>query len=55
MLQPERYWGDQIFNYIQPRAVQHNSPLIPYMPSTPYFGERSNTTEEGDVHAWTYF
>ncbi len=37
MLQPERYWGDQIFNYIQPRAVQHNSPLIPYMPSTPYF------------------
>ena len=25
------------------------------MPSTPYFGERSNTTEEGDVHAWTYF
>lgn len=38
MLQPERYWGDQIFNYIQPRAVQHNSPLIPYMPSTRILG-----------------
>lgn len=53
---PERFYGEKIFNYIQPRAVHRNSPLIPYMPSTPYFGDpRANEVTEGDVHAWTYF
>ena len=54
-IKPERFYGEKIFNYIQPRAVHRNSPLIPYMPSSPYFGERANLTEEGDVHAWSYF
>lgn len=54
-ISPDRLYGEKIFNYIQPQAVHENSPLIPYMPSTPYFGDRANKTEEGDVHAWTYF
>ncbi len=50
-----RFYGEKIFNYIQPRAVHRNSPLIPYMPSSPYFGDpRANQVDDGDVHAWTY-
>lgn len=54
-VKPERFYGEKIFNYIQPRAVYRNSPTVPYLPSSPYFGERANLTEEGDVHAWSYF
>lgn len=52
---PDRFYGERIFNYIQPNAVHNNSPLIPYMPSSPYFGRVANQVDEGDVHAWTYF
>lgn len=52
---PDRFYGEKIFNYIQPEAVHRNSPLIPYMPSSPYFGNpRANQVDDGDVHAWTY-
>lgn len=52
---PDRFYGEKIFNYIQPRAVRRNSPLISYMPSSPYFGDpRANQVDDGDVHAWTY-
>lgn len=52
---PDRFYGEKIFNYIQPEAVHRNSPLIPYMPSSPYFGSpRANQVDDGDVHAWTY-
>ncbi|HCP51099.1 MAG TPA: hypothetical protein DIT79_01625, partial [Ruminococcaceae bacterium] len=34
-IKPERFYGEKIFNYIQPRAVHRNSPLVPYMPSSP--------------------
>ncbi len=52
---PDRFYGERIFNYIQPEAVHRNSPLIPYMPSSPYFGDpRANQVDDGDVHAWTY-
>lgn len=54
-VKPDRFYGEKVFNYIQPRAVHRNSPTVPYMPSSPYFGERANLTEEGDVHAWSYF
>lgn len=54
-VKPDRFYGEKVFNYIQPRAVHRNSPMVPYMPSSPYFGERANLTEEGDVHAWSYF
>ncbi len=53
--QPKRFYGDKIFNYIQPRAVHKNSPKIHYMPSSPYYGDRANENLEGDIHAWTYF
>lgn len=52
---PDRFYGEKIFNYIQPNAVHNNSPQIPYMPSSPYFGNpRANQVDDGDVHAWTY-
>lgn len=52
---PARFYGEKIFNYIQPQAVRRNSPLIAYMPSSPYFGNpRANQVDDGDVHAWTY-
>lgn len=54
-IHPDRFYGEKIFNYVQPRAVHRNSPLVPYMPSSPYFGDRANRTDAGDVHAWTYF
>lgn len=54
-IKPERFYGEKIFNYIQPRAVHRNSPLVPYMPSSPYFGDRANESEQGDVHAWSFF
>ena len=54
-VKPDRFYGEKVFNYIQPRAVHRNSPTVLYMPSSPYFGERANLTEEGDVHAWSYF
>lgn len=54
-ISPERFFGEKIFNYIQPEAVHRNSPTIPYMPSSPYFGNpRANQVDDGDVHAWTY-
>jgi beta-mannosidase len=53
---PVRLHGEKIFNYIQPEAVHANCPQIPYMPSSPYYGdERANQVDMGDVHAWTFF
>jgi beta-mannosidase len=49
---PEYYYGYKIFNHIQPRAVHNNSPLIPYAPSSPFFGSRANDPFAGDIHAW---
>lgn len=55
-ISPERFNGEKIFNYLLPLTVRRNSPTIPYMPSTPYFGDpRANQVDDGDVHAWTYF
>jgi beta-mannosidase len=49
---PAYFYGYKIFNYIQPRAVQEHSPLIPYMPCSPFFGKTANDPSAGDVHAW---
>lgn len=51
---PDRFYGEKIFNYIQPEMVRKNSPAISYMPSSPYFGKLANQVDEGDVHAWSY-
>ena len=53
LVAPDRFYGEKIFNYVQPEAVHRNSPQIPYMPSSPYFGTVANQTDDGDVHAWT--
>ena len=49
---PAYYYGYKIFNHIQPKAVHDHSPLIPYMPSSPFFGTKANDPAAGDVHAW---
>ena len=49
---PAYYYGYKIFNYIQPKAVRDNSPLIPYAPCSPFFGDRANDPYAGDVHIW---
>lgn len=53
-IKPDRLYGEKIFNYIQPDMVRKNSPEIPYMPSSPYFGATANQVDCGDVHAWGY-
>lgn len=54
-LAADRYYGVKIFNYIQPKVVATNAPHTPYMPSSPYYGNRANSPYEGDIHAWGYF
>jgi len=48
-------YGYKIFNYLLPKAVRDNSPLIQYMPSSPFYGDKANDTKAGDVHAWGLF
>jgi beta-mannosidase len=49
---PVYFYGYKIFNYTQAKAVRDNSPCIPYMPSSPFFGKTANDPFAGDVHAW---
>lgn len=48
----ENFPGAKIFNYIQPEVVKNNCPRVPYMPSSPFGGERANADEAGDAHVW---
>lgn len=48
-LHSEYDYGRQIFNYIQPRVVMANSPRIPYMASTPYFGSFTENVRKGNA------
>ncbi|MDR0642896.1 MAG: hypothetical protein LBG07_10605, partial [Treponema sp.] len=51
-MDPAYFYGCKIFNYIQPRAVREHSPLIPYMPCSPFYGKTANDPYAGDIHAW---
>ena len=51
-IEPEYYHGTKIFNYLLPSAVRNNSPLIPYMPSSPFYGSKANDMLAGDSHIW---
>lgn len=42
-------YGKRIFHYIQPKIVMANSPKIPYMASTPYFGSFTENVKRGKV------
>ncbi len=44
--------GAWIYNYALPRAVQANSPEIPYWNGSPYGGEEPNSSDVGDRHHW---
>lgn len=51
---PKQFYGAKIFNYIQPKIVKANSPCIPYVPSSPYFGNLPNDLNSGDSHIWKW-
>ncbi|MGF7142708.1 beta-mannosidase [Anaerotaenia torta] len=53
-IQPKQFYGAKIFNYIQPKAVRDNSPCIPYVPGSPYFGRLPNDMDAGDSHIWKW-
>jgi beta-mannosidase len=53
-ISPKQFYGARIFNYVQPKAVKENSPLIPYVPSSPYFGTLPNDMDSGDSHIWKW-
>ena len=54
VLAPEHYYGTKIFNYLLPSIVKNNSPQIPYMPSSPFYGDKANDMLAGDCHMWSW-
>jgi beta-mannosidase len=53
-VEPEYYYGTKIFNYMLPNVVRSNSPLISYMPSSPFYGNKANDILAGDCHLWNW-
>ncbi len=53
-IMPEQFYGAKIFNYVQPKSVKDNAPMIPYVPGSPYFGTLPNDMDSGDSHIWKW-
>jgi beta-mannosidase len=53
-IKPKQFYGAKIFNYVQPKIVRENVPMIPYVPSSPYFGKLPNDMDSGDSHIWKW-
>jgi beta-mannosidase len=53
-LASDTYYGTKIFNYLLPEVVKKNSPLIHYMPSSPFYGNKANDMFSGDCHMWAW-
>ena len=51
-LAAEHYYGTKIFNYLLPEIVRKNTPYVPYMPSSPFYGNKANDMLSGDCHMW---
>ena len=51
---PEYYYGTKIFNYMLPGIVKSYSPLVHYMPSSPFYGNKANDLFSGDCHVWNW-
>ncbi|MDO4331759.1 MAG: hypothetical protein Q4C58_03635 [Eubacteriales bacterium] len=54
-LHAEYDYGKRIYHYIQPKIVMANSPKIPYMASTPYFGSFTKNVREGKAEGMSAF
>lgn len=52
--QADYYFGSRLFNYIFPEIVRNHAPRVPYMPSSPFFGDRANSLYAGDTHVWNH-
>jgi beta-mannosidase len=53
-VEPEYYYGTKIFNYMLPDVVRSYSPTLPYMPSSPFYGNKANDISAGDCHLWNW-
>jgi beta-mannosidase len=51
---PQHLSGAKIFNYLLPDIVRKNTPMVPYMPSSPFYGNRANDLFSGDSHVWSW-
>ena len=51
---PEKLQGAHIFNYLLPEIVRKNTPDVPYMPSSPFYGNKANDILAGDCHLWSW-
>lgn len=53
-MEPKHLQGAKIFNYLLPDIVRKNTPGVPYMPSSPFYGCKANDILAGDCHIWSW-
>lgn len=51
---PDILQGERIFHYLQPTVIYHNCPEIPYIPSSPFGGDKPDSLDAGDTHLWRF-
>ncbi|HWA73438.1 MAG TPA: hypothetical protein VG937_13930 [Polyangiaceae bacterium] len=49
---PPRYYGENIYDRVLPELLAELDPEHPYIPSSPFGGERANGGGSGDQHYW---
>jgi beta-mannosidase len=49
---PERYYGERIYDGVLPEVLSDLDPSRPYIPTSPWGGERANGGGVGDQHYW---
>jgi beta-mannosidase len=49
---PPRYYGEHLYDRVLPEVVAELDPDRPYIPSSPFGGERANSGAAGDQHYW---
>ncbi|MFZ5890992.1 MAG: glycoside hydrolase family 2 protein [Myxococcota bacterium] len=49
---PPRYYGGNLYDGVLPEVVKQLDPEHPYIPSSPFGGERANGGGVGDQHYW---
>jgi beta-mannosidase len=49
---PKRYYGERIYDGVLPEVLAELDPSRPYIPTSPWGGERANGGNVGDQHYW---
>jgi beta-mannosidase len=49
---PPRYYGEKIYEGVLPQVLAELDPSRPYVPTSPWGGERANDGGTGDQHYW---